>query len=158
MQHPLMAWQGATQSGGLTDGLTLHLLMECPSKYFPPTVLLLVIVSEKELPTFFLQRICRYLRSLHFKERRAGAKNRKVLFPNWDWDRLQKQQKHAKELFKTTSSSSQHFARQLSAFCTERNFSNLNWIYATSALWFQDELIQPSSSLPVSRYQPELSF
>ena len=50
-KHPLMACQGATQSGGLTDGLTLHLLMECPSKSFPSTVLLLVI----DLPLFFFR-------------------------------------------------------------------------------------------------------
>ena len=35
-------------------------------------------------------------------------------------------------------------------FCTERNFSNLNWIYA---LGFQEELIQPLPSLSVSQYQ-----
>ena len=70
-----------------------------------------------------LQKIdcCRYLRSLHFEERRAGVKNGKVLFPNWDWDRLQKQ-KHAKELFKTTSSSSEHFAEQLSCILYGKEF------------------------------------
>ena len=150
-----MACQGATQSGGLTDGLTLHLLMECPSKSFPATVLLLVIVSQgKRFATFLssLQKIscCRYLRSLHFEERRAGVKSKKFSSLIGIETGCRSSRSMLRSFLRQPVPLLSTLLSNYLAFCTERNFSNLNWIYA---LGFQEELIQPLPSLSVSQYQ-----